>query len=116
VVAHAARQRQRGKNPSIRYRNFSNPKCALEAAQADIDARITADDDYTAAFSGRIALIKAFSERQREVAHQYAENRMDFNGAVGAAIGSVEDGEVIQAPLHYRVAADEGTVHIVLPI
>lgn len=115
VVAHAERQRQRGKNPSVRYKDASNPRDALEAAQADIEARTDNADDYTASFSGRIAIIKAWSDPQRDMANRYAEARMESNGATGAIVQGVKNDEVIQAPLHYRVS-EEGTVHLMLPI
>lgn len=115
VVTHAARQRQRGRNPSVRYRDIRNPHLALAAAQADIESRTAATPgDYTD-FAGRVAIIRVWSELQRDIAASYAEARITDNGALGAIIQEVKDGETLQAPLHYR-PTDEGTVEVMLPI
>ena len=115
VVAHAARQRQRGRKPSAHYRDIRNPHLALAAAQADIESRTAASPgDYTD-FAGRVAIIRVWSERQRDIAASYAKARITENGALGAIIQDVKKGETLQAPLHYR-PTDEGTVEVLLPI
>ena len=117
VVSHAQRQRQRGRNPSVTYKGITNPRSALEAAQADIEVRDYALDDpfgYTSAFSGRIALIRVWSEHQKVLAQEYGNARMENNNATGLVIQELEKDEILQAPLHYRVT-DEGTVELMIP-
>jgi len=56
VVAHAFRQRQRGKNPSISYKGITNPKLALARAQIDIENRRFWGEPQRG--SGRIAIAR----------------------------------------------------------
>jgi hypothetical protein len=55
VVAHAARQSQRGKGPSESYRGEKNPRKALKAAERDLtgpEGRYNVVFEYTAATGG----------------------------------------------------------------
>lgn len=129
VVAHATRQRQRGKNPSVKYKGHTSPRESLAAAKLDIEAR-DIDDNYTAVFSGRIAIIKVWSELQKDRAYKYADLLMENNNAAGAVIQDLnelidslrEKGELghkeplsIPTPLHHHVTG-QGTVEAMLPL
>lgn len=89
VVAHAKRQQQRGRNPSIAYKSISNPRQALRQAQADIAERIANPQrqwEGKAQFSGRIAMIHVIGEDLMPDATTYAQEIIDDNGAVGAIV------------------------------
>lgn len=113
VVAHADRQLKRGKNPSVKYKGHTNPRESLAAAKADIEARNNTDR-YTDIFSGRIAIMRVWSEQHEQTSRQYGEYVMENYSAVGIILKELEDGETLQAPLHCRV--DKGSVHVMLPL
>src|SRR5665213_862459 len=89
IVAHAARQQQRGRNPSTAYKGISNPREALRHAQADIAERIANPQrqwEGKSQFSGRIAMIHVIGEDLMPDATTYAQETIDDNGAVGAIV------------------------------
>jgi hypothetical protein len=109
VVAHAARQRQRGRKPSVAYRGIANPREALKQAKADIAER-SADPQRAwegkADYSGRVAVVHVLGEQLMAGATAFAEEMMDDNGAVGAIVRVPDMG--VQLP--FRLPHAEGGV------
>jgi hypothetical protein len=89
VVAHAERQHQRGRNPSVTYKGISNPREALNQAHDDIAERLADPQrgwEGKAQFSGRIAMVHVIGEDLMPDATTFAQEMIDDNGAVGAIV------------------------------
>jgi len=63
VVAHARRQRTRGKNPSEPYRDHRNPRRALEAARKDLEIYEAMAGDYIPMAIVRMLAIAKLAEQ-----------------------------------------------------
>ncbi|HSX44470.1 MAG TPA: hypothetical protein VLE69_04240 [Candidatus Saccharimonadales bacterium] len=116
VVAHAARQRHKGKNLSVPYKDITNPELAREAAQKDIDARTARSFEdgtpfYTADYSGRVAVLHAKNDgRQKEYAAMFVDARMRDGRCVGAVI--LGDFEEVVGDIDPTQVNPNGTVDV----
>ena len=110
VIAHGVRQRQRGRNPSVPYKDITNPSEALKAAQEDVEARPldTNPFGYTEMYSGRVAVMHVWNEDQKVPATSYANARIDGNRATGAIISVLQEGET-PPQMH---ATEQGTAEL----
>lgn len=115
VIAHAERQKQRGKQPAVVYGGISNPQDALEAARKDVEARTTKAFHgkelpfYLADFSGRVAIMHTEDdERQRLYAAMFVDARMQDGRCLGAIILSDLDEVDYRMPAH-QVNSDGST-------
>jgi hypothetical protein len=110
VIAHSVRQRQRGRNPSVPYKDITNPSEALRAAHDDVEARSLDANPfgYTEIYSGRVAVMHVWNEYQKVPATSYANARIDGNRAAGAIISVLQESE---RPPHMH-ATEQGTVEL----
>lgn len=111
VIAHAARQQQRGRNPAVSYKGIKDPQAALLAAQSDIEARTSGSSrfiDYVAPNAGRVAVMKIYHPGQEVPATAYAMARIEDDLGVGAVISVLQPDE---KPPQYQVI-DNGTVEL----
>ena len=76
VIAHAERQAQRGKSPSIEFLGYRNPRIALEAAAAVIErcAELATQDPTLRVIASEYAISGGRYQSPIEAGHVWGRN------------------------------------------